>query len=47
MNTTIVIDWRFVIALGTTAVGVIFATKMEPAAIERVSNHVADACQRK
>ena len=45
MNLSITIDWKFVVALGTTAVGVIFAIKMDSAAAERVSTHVADACK--
>lgn len=45
MNGSILIDWKFVAALGATAVGVIFAIKMDPSAVERVSTHVADACK--
>ena len=45
MNFSVTIDWKFVAALGATAVGIIFAVKMEPAAVERVSTHVADACK--
>lgn len=45
MNVSITIDWKFVVALGTTVVGIIFAVKMDSAAAERVSTHVADACK--
>lgn len=43
MNLTVTIDWKFVIALGTTAIGVVFATKMDATAVERVSIHIVDA----
>lgn len=43
MNFTINIDWRFMVALGTTTVGIIFAMKMDASAAERVSTHVVDA----
>ncbi len=43
MNFTILIDWKFIIALGASAVGITFAVKMDPAAIERVSVHMTDA----
>ena len=45
MNFSVIIDWKFVVALGAATVGVIFATKMNAAAAERVSVHVADACK--
>ena len=32
MNLNVTIDWKFVVALGTAAVGVIFAVKMDGAA---------------
>ena len=41
----VTIDWKFVVALGTAAVGVIFAVKMDGAAAERVSTHAVDACK--
>ena len=44
MNLNVTIDWKFVVALGTAAVGVIFAVKMDGAAAERVSTHAVDAC---
>jgi hypothetical protein len=45
MNLTVVIDWKFVAALGAATVGIIFATKMNASAAERVSTHVVDACK--
>lgn len=45
MNLNVTIDWKFVVALGTAAVGVIFAVKMDGAAAERVSIHAVDACK--
>ena len=39
------IDWKFVVALGASAVAIIFATKMDAEAGERVSMHVIDACK--
>ena len=43
MNYTVLIDWKFVVALGATAVGIIFAVKMDADAAERVSPHVVDS----
>lgn len=43
MNCTVIIDWKFVVALGTAAVGTIFAVKMDASAAERVSIHAIDA----
>lgn len=45
MNFNVTIDWKFVVALGVAAVGVIFSVKMDGAAAERVSTHVVDACK--
>lgn len=45
MNLSVTIDWKFVVALGTTAVGVIFAIKMDTFAVESVSTHMVDACK--
>jgi hypothetical protein len=39
------IDWKFVVALGTAVVGVIFAVKMDGSAAERVSTHAVDTCK--
>ena len=40
MNFTVLIDWKFVVALGAAAGMTIFAAKMDPDAAERVSTHV-------
>ena len=45
MNYTVLIDWKFVVALGVATVGTIFAVKMDASAAERVSTHVVDACK--
>ena len=45
MNLTVTIDWKFIVALGTSAVGIIFAVKMDSTAAERVSTHAVDACK--
>lgn len=45
MKTAIVIDWKFVVALGVVAIGTIFATKMDPEAIKEVSIHVIDTAK--
>ena len=45
MNYTVLIDWKFVVALGASAVGIIFAVKMDAGAAERVSTYVVDACK--
>lgn len=45
MNLNVIIDWKFVVALGTAVVGTIFAVKMDTDAVERVSTHVVDACK--
>lgn len=37
------LDWKLVVALGTSAIGIIFALKMTPEAVERVSIHAIDA----
>lgn len=45
MKTTIVIGWKFVVALGAVAIGTIFATKMDPEAIKEVSIHAIDTAK--
>ena len=45
MNFVVAIDYKFAVALGATAIGIIFAVKMTPDAVERVSIHVVDACK--
>ena len=42
MNCTVVIDWKFAIALGAAAVGIVFAIKMDA---KEVSIHAVDACK--
>lgn len=42
MKTTIVIDWKFVVAIGFVAIGVVFASKMDSEAIKDVSIHAVD-----
>lgn len=42
MNLNVVIDWKFVLALGAATCGVIFAVKMDAAAAEKVSTHLVD-----
>lgn len=44
-NFSVTIDWKFVVALGASAVGIIFAVKMDDAAVERVSTNVVNACR--
>lgn len=43
MNLTVAIDWKFVVALGGTAVGIIFALKIDATAVERVSIKAIEA----
>ena len=45
MRTMVVIDWKFVIALGAVAVGVIFAVKMDADAAKEVSIHAVDTAK--
>ncbi len=42
---SVVIDWKFVVALGGATVCIIFASKMLADAAERVLTHAVDACQ--
>ncbi len=42
---SVIIDWKFVVALGAAVIGSIFAVKMPADAAERVSVHAIDACQ--
>lgn len=46
-NLSVTIDWKFVVALGASAVGIIFAVKMDDYAAERVSTQMVNACNRK
>ena len=45
MNFVVILDWKFVVALGAAVGGVILCAKMEPDAAERVSIHAVDACK--
>ena len=45
MNFNVVIDWKFVVALGVAAGGIILCVKMEPDVAEQVSIHAIDACK--
>lgn len=45
MNCTVVLDWKFVAALGAATVGVIFSVKMSATDAKEVSIHVIDACK--
>ena len=45
MNCTVVLDWKFVVALGTAAVSIIFAVKMDVADAKEVSIRAVDACR--
>ncbi len=44
MNCEVTLDWKFVAALGASAVCFVFAVKMDPFAAERMVSHLADAC---
>lgn len=44
-NISVTIDWKFIVALGTSVVGIIFAIKMDETAAERVSTNVVNACR--
>lgn len=45
MNLNVNIDWKFAVALGGSAIGIIFALKMNPEAAERVSIYAIDTCK--
>lgn len=45
MNFVVTLDWKFVVALGAAACGIILCAKMSPEAAERVSIHAIDAGQ--
>lgn len=45
MNFTVTIDWKFVVAAGAATIGVIFASKMDALAVERVSIQTVEACK--
>ncbi len=41
---SVIIDWKFIAALGAAVSGIIISTKLNSDAAERVSIHVVDAC---
>ena len=43
MDVKVVLDWKSFLALGGSAVAVIFALKLDADAAERVSTHAVDA----
>lgn len=45
MDFRVIVDWKLVVALGGTAVAVIFAMNLDPAAVKEVSIHTVDACK--
>ena len=45
MDFKVVADWKLAVALGSTAVAVIFALKLDPAAVKEVSTYAVDACK--
>ncbi|MER2148707.1 MAG: hypothetical protein ABS987_06075 [Ruminococcus sp.] len=45
MSFVVTIDWKFVVALGTAAVGVIFAVKMDASKAEQISIRAIDICK--
>lgn len=42
MNTTVVLDWKFVVAIGATTAVIILATKMSPAEAKEVLTRLVD-----
>lgn len=42
MNLNVSIDWKFVVAVGASTVGIIFAVKMDSEAAEDAFNHMVD-----
>ena len=42
MNTTVILDWRFVVAFGAATAGVILAVKMTPADAKEVLTRAVD-----
>lgn len=45
MNVSVILDWKSFVALGGAVALIIFASKMDGAAAERVSTHAVDACK--
>ena len=42
MNGTVIIDWKFAVALGAAAVGIVFAVEMDAADAKQVPIHAID-----
>ena len=45
MDVKVIFDHKVVLALGATAVGIIFAVKLDPAAVKEVSIRAIDAAE--
>lgn len=45
MNFTVKIDWKFVVALGVAASGIVLALKTNPEAAAKALTHAVDACK--
>ena len=45
MNFTLLIDWKFIVALGTAAAGIILSVKVNSESAEKVLIHAVDACK--
>ena len=45
MNYSVILDWKFIAALGAAVSGIIISAKMTPDAVEKVSIHMVDACK--
>ena len=43
MNLNVNIDWKFVVAVGVSTAGIIFAVKMDSKSAETALNHMVDA----
>ena len=43
MDLKVVIDWKFVVALGGSALAIIFATKLDCKSVKEVSTYAVDA----
>lgn len=46
MDFKVVVDWKFVVALGGAVAGVIFAVKLDPSGVKEVSVHAVDAFKK-
>ena len=45
MSFTVKIDWKFVVALGVAASGVVLSVKVDPEAAAKALTHAVDACK--